>query len=198
MAKYYRVSVTGENYAGMYDVSYSLTSSQSTYTFANLADTSPVTQSISMSYAQMTDDGGIEIEVPDGIYKLKIEDQDGFCPEVTSSILGEASGNTSGSGANGYYLSTGFDNEGDNCGSTYIVSNQVSSDASSIALGLNQIVYEDGSIFMGNSKYYIVNTQATINPGTGSAGSFYYWQISNLGQVEDVVQWNCGTLGGNL
>lgn len=196
MAKYYRVSITGENYAGLFDVKYSLTSSQSTYTFANIAGTSPVTQSISMSYADMTDNGGLEVEVPDGVYKLKIEDQEGYCSDVTSSILGEASGNVSGSGDNTYYLSTGFISEGDNCGSTYIVNNQVSSDASSIALGLNQIVYEDGSIFMGNSKYYIVNTQATINPGTGSAGSFYYWQIDNSGQVEDVVQWNCGTLDG--
>ena len=198
MAKYYRVSITGENYAGLFDVKYSLTSSQSTYTFADIAGTSPVTQSISMSYADMTDNGGLEVEVPDGVYKLKIEDQEGYCSDVTSSILGEASGNVSGSGDNTYYLSTGFISEGENCGSAYIVSNQVSSDASSIALGLNQIVYDNGSIFMGNSLYYIVNTQATINPGTGSAGSFYYWQIDNSGQVEDVVQYNCGTGGGSL
>jgi hypothetical protein len=198
MAKYYKVSITGENYAGLFDVKYSLTSSQSTYTFANIAGTSPVTQSISMSYADMTDNGGLEVEVPDGVYKLKIEDQEGYCSDVTSSILGEASGAVSGSGTTTYYLSTGFSDEGDNCGSIYIVNNEVSSDASSIALGLNSIVYEDGSIFKGYNLYYIVNTQAMINPGTGSAGSFYYWQINNLGEVEDVVQYNCGSGGGSL
>ena len=65
----------------MYDVKYSLTSSQSTYTFADIAGTSSVTQSISMSYADMTDNGGLEVEVPDGVYKLKIEDQEGYCPD---------------------------------------------------------------------------------------------------------------------
>ena len=194
MAKYFRVTVEGENYASLYDISYSLTSSQLSYTFANIADTSPVTQSISMSYYEMTTDGGVEVEVPDGVYKLKIEDQEGFCPDITSSVIGDFSG----SGANDYYLSQGFLADGDNCGNVYIVSNQVTSDASSIALGLNQTVYDNGQIFQGNSLYYIVNTQATINPGTGSAGSFYYWQIDNNGNIEDVVQYTCGSGGGSL
>ena len=193
MSKYFRVSVTGENYASLYDISYSLTSSQLSYTFANIADTSPVTQSISMSYFDMTTDGGVEVEVPNGVYKLKIEDQAGFCPDVTSSVIGDFSG----SGANDYYLSLGFDEPGDNCGNTYIVSNEVTSDASSIALGLNQTVYDNGQIFQGNDKYYIVNTQTTINPGTGSAGSFYYWEIDNDGVVQTVVQYTCdGPYGG--
>lgn len=197
--KYYRVNIKGSNYESTFSIKYSLTSSKSTYTLANLIYSSPPTASSGLTYLEMTSRGGVEVEVPDGIWKLKIEDEAGFCNEITSSALNVS---VSGSGTNTYYLSAGFLNRGGNCGTSYLVNNAVSSNAGTIALGLASTVYDNGAIFQGGDLYYIVNTSTTTNPGSGSS-PFYYWKIDDDGVIQDVTLWNCsgsfyGGYGGSF
>lgn len=100
------------------------------------------------------------------------------------------------SGDNSYYLSTSFTDYGDNCGQDYIVSNAVTSDAPSIALGLHYTVYDNGARFNGRNKYYIVKTSSQTASGN-SGQSHRFWQIDSNGVVQDVALQTCGGSGGS-
>ena len=96
-----------------------------------------------------------------------------------------------------YYLSTAFEDAGDNCGQDYVVSFAVTSDASSIDTGLHETVFRNGERYNGRNKYYIVKlSSTTANGDNGSTHTF--WQIDSNGVVQDVNQQTCGGSGGNL
>lgn len=104
--------------------------------------------------------------------------------------------NTPASGSSTYYLSTSFTDYGDNCGQDYVVSNSVTSDAPSIALGLHYTVYDNGVRFNGRNKYYIVKTSSQTASGD-SGQSHRFWQIDSNGVVQDVALQTCGGGGGS-
>lgn len=100
---------------------------------------------------------------------------------------------TQTTGSNDYYLSTPFSNQGDNCGQSYAVTNQVTSDAPTVNLGLGYKVFDNGSTFNGNSKYYIVANSSYTDPGDTN---LKYWLIDSGGIVQDVVHYNCADNDG--
>ena len=99
-------------------------------------------------------------------------------------------------GDNNYYLSSPFTDYGDNCGQSYAVSNAVTSDAGTIATGLHDIVYDNGTRFNGANKYYIVKTSSQT--AGGSVGDNHrFWQIDSNGVIQDVSLYTCGGSGGS-
>lgn len=96
----------------------------------------------------------------------------------------------SNAGDNTYYLSTGYNDPGDNCGGAAAITTAVTSDATSITAGANQTVYSNGSRFNGGGKYYLVST--TSYTSNGDPGDTYQlWKISSTGIVTDVSDYTC-------
>lgn len=192
--KYYKATISGNNYLGEFSIKYSLTKSPTTFTLANLAGTS--TPAINLTYSQMTTGGGVAIEVPDNVAYLKIIDEDGNCPDTLSPLLQTIPTLS----LNNYYLSTGFNFTAQSCGYNYNTLYYVGSEASSISTALGEDVYignglisefdqEYNTLFEGQNKYYLVST-FDQNFNTNNTQN-WYWQINNNGQITDVIYFNC-------
>lgn len=91
MAKYFRVTIES-NLQSTFSVVYS-TNSNSTV-FDHTADiwseTTPYVAATNLTYLQLTDNGGLVVVTDDDVYQIKIEDENGYCNDCTSTAFGEA------------------------------------------------------------------------------------------------------------
>ena len=83
-------------------------------------------------------------------------------------------------GTNDYYLSTGKSSLSAFCGSTWAVTNAVTTNGSTVANSLNQTVWDNGSAFSGSSLYYVVKNSPYNYAGSTS---FTWWKIASNGVV---------------
>lgn len=93
MAKYFRITI-GTSLQTTFSVKYSTTSNPSTYD--HIADiyipsSGTFSTAASISYNQLTDNGGAIVRTDDDVYKLTIIDQNGYCSSCISEEFGTAS-----------------------------------------------------------------------------------------------------------
>lgn len=93
MGYYYRVKIDTNPMPISYSIEHSLTSSTNTYVVSPIADAGGSVLSASgLSYEQLTSTDGVVVEVPYGVYKVRVVDENGDtpCSACTSSVIGEA------------------------------------------------------------------------------------------------------------
>jgi hypothetical protein len=98
MAKYFRITI-GTSLQTTFSVKYSTTSNPSTYD--HIADiyipsSGTFSTAASISYNQLTDNGGAIVRTDDDVYKLTIIDQNGYCSSCISEEFGTASSSGGG------------------------------------------------------------------------------------------------------
>jgi hypothetical protein len=92
MAKYYRVTITTQ-LLSTFKVTYSTNSNPTVFNHtAGIWDVSgaPYTSAINLTYNQLTDNSGLMVVVDDDVYRIRIEDENGYCTDCVSDIFGEA------------------------------------------------------------------------------------------------------------
>jgi hypothetical protein len=92
MAKYYRVTITTQ-LLSTFKVAYSTNSNPTVFNHtAGIWDVSgaPYTSAINLTYNQLTDNGGLMVVVDDDVFRIRIEDENGYCTDCVSDIFGEA------------------------------------------------------------------------------------------------------------
>tara|TARA_B110000285_G_scaffold226168_1_gene285479 strand:- start:67 stop:759 length:693 start_codon:yes stop_codon:yes gene_type:complete len=86
MAKYYKVTITTQ-LLSTFKVTYSTNSNPTVFDHtAGIWDVSgaPYTSAINLNYNQLTDNGGLIVVVDDDVYRIKIEDENGYCTDCVS------------------------------------------------------------------------------------------------------------------
>lgn len=91
MAKYYRVTITTQ-LLSTFKVAYSTNSNPTVFNHtAGIWDVSgiPYPSAINLTYNQLTDNGGLMVVVDDDVYRIRIEDENGYCNDCVSDAFGE-------------------------------------------------------------------------------------------------------------
>tara|TARA_B110000902_G_scaffold47679_1_gene54193 strand:- start:3455 stop:4252 length:798 start_codon:yes stop_codon:yes gene_type:complete len=91
MAKYYRVTITTQ-LLSTFKVAYSTNSNPTVFNHtAGIWDASgaPYIDCINLTYNQLTDNNGLMVVVDDDVYRIVIEDENGYCIDCVSDVFGE-------------------------------------------------------------------------------------------------------------
>jgi hypothetical protein len=91
MAKYFRVTIES-NLQSTFSVVYSTNSNPTSFdhTADIWSETTPYVAATNLTYLQLTDNGGLVVVTDDDVYQIKIEDENGYCNDCTSTTFGEA------------------------------------------------------------------------------------------------------------
>ena len=91
MAKYFRVTI-GTQLISTFKVSYSTNSNPNVFnhTADIWAETTPYSPATGLTYDQLTDNGGLIVVTDDDVYKIRIEDENDYCNDCTSTAYGVA------------------------------------------------------------------------------------------------------------
>jgi hypothetical protein len=91
MAKYFRVTIES-NLQSTFSVVYSTNSNPTSFnhTADIWSETTPYVAATNLTYLQLTDNGGLVVVTDDDVYQIKIEDENGYCNDCTSTAFGEA------------------------------------------------------------------------------------------------------------
>ena len=93
MAKYFRVTI-GTRLDSLFSVVYSTNSNYTSFnhTADIWSETTPYVAATNLTYDQLTDNGGLIVVTDDDVYKIRIIDQNGYCPDgnCESITFGEA------------------------------------------------------------------------------------------------------------
>jgi len=91
MAKYFRVTIESSLYS-TFSVVYSTNSNPNVFnhTADIWSETTPYVAATNLTYLQLTDNGGLVVVTDDDVYQIKIEDENGYCNDCTSTNFGVA------------------------------------------------------------------------------------------------------------
>lgn len=182
--RYFNTEIFGDLYLSTFSVEYNLTSS-ATYQTATLAGTT--TPATGLTYSSLTTGDGVTVQVPDGVNFLKISDDDNICPDISQSFGTAPIFETSGD--NDFYLTVGFNSQYASCYSSYYADNPVTSDATSISTGMGEYVYQFGTYFNGQNKWYEVSSTERYFYNNNVYN--WYWQISTTGEITATSYFSC-------
>ena len=182
--RYFNTEIFGDLYLSTFSVEYNLTSS-ATYQTATLAGTS--TPATGLTYSSLTTGDGVIVQVPDGVNFLKISDDDNICPDISQSF-GTAPPFETG-GDNDFYLTVGFSSPNSSCFSSYYADNPVTSDATSVSTGVGEYVYQFGTYFNGQGKWYEVSPTERFFYNNNVYN--WYWKIAGSGEITQTQYFQC-------
>jgi hypothetical protein len=91
MAKYFRVTIES-NLQSTFSVVYSTNSNPTSFdhTADIWSETTPYVAATNLTYLQLTDNGGLVVVTDDDVYQIKIEDENDYCNDCTSTAYGVA------------------------------------------------------------------------------------------------------------
>jgi hypothetical protein len=181
MAKYFRVTIESSLYS-TFSVVYSTNSNPNVFnhTADIWSETTPYVAATNLTYLQLTDNGGLVVVTDDDVYQIKIEDENGYCNDCTSTTFGVAQVIYSLSGIRLDRELTTFNYVGSQNNDLYLSSNS-------------------------NSGYYAINgtTSTPYGPGT-AAGNVYpvqnnrFQSGNNTKTFDSSSGYNFGNPGGAL